>query len=358
MLLSNPEYITTSNESLITNLEHLNGIYTQTQRTLEASLLVDPHFLYPAILEGQTSGLELAFGEEAWIGHLKARHFARAYNGPLTRDFILQIYSILSEKPAEDIVTDIKFDGGPIGIGAEGDGTTFVPMRCTPEQLEAIHYNPYVEWLWLAHPRHSNSHPLAPYLYAKTGWRIAEKFDGVGCINYIYKLRNEKMRELDEICVLYNTWEEREGLKGEASYHRENSQALAAVLQHRAVSLHAGSNFNGRASRILMNWSLERHGLAPSVPNPADIRSPRQQRIEHVQYFSNLQARARKKVMAGITDLIDIFELHHERDALVRLHTNAYLPKIPPRLEPGKLHDPQKYKKYLLALGASTLLSG
>lgn len=221
-------------ESRITELEYRNEIRTSSQRLLEASLLVEPTFFYPAIITGQSAGLECAFGKEQWANYLEARLHTKMHSGPLTLDFVLDVYrSLLGRSDRNDVIQDTKFEEGHLGIGANGPR----PMTLTERQIANIDANPYTEWLPVVEPssntddyRRSLSaiHPIAPYLLGKHGFAVTDRSSKLGYINYALKNKDEKLRVLTEIVDQYNR---------EAALPHDPDQ-LAAWLQRGIVSLH------------------------------------------------------------------------------------------------------------------------
>ncbi|MFE6862327.1 Fic family protein [Nocardia sp. NPDC057668] len=96
--------------------------------------------------------------------------------------------------------------------------------------------------------------------------------------------------ELQSLCEWYNS---EKGEPGADPYR------LAAELQQRFTSIHPWNDYNGRCSRLLMNWSLKRHGLPPSAPNDFnnDLFSTPKQWTEELgpaaSYFANAQTDSR-----------------------------------------------------------------
>ncbi|MGW5384693.1 Fic family protein [Nocardia sp. NPDC003963] len=77
-----------------------------------------------------------------------------------------------------------------------------------------------------------------------------------GGLKYRISTPEAARAELESLCDWYN-----------AARSRPVSDpcALAAELQQRAVSIHPWQDYNGRFSRLLMNWSLECDGLPPAA---------------------------------------------------------------------------------------------
>ncbi|MFE9328497.1 Fic family protein [Nocardia sp. NPDC052278] len=90
---------------------------------------------------------------------------------------------------------------------------------------------------------------------------------------------------------------------------------LAATLQQRFVSIHPFRDYNGRSSRLLMNWSLERDGLSPSVlPDfNKDIFSTTDQWTDAVRAGSQTFAERadRLQQLGAAADPVQTFGLQH-----------------------------------------------
>jgi len=311
-----------------TELEHKNGIYTPAQRLLAASLLVEPTFLYPAVISGQKSGFEHAFGKEKWANYLSALQFTNSYDGPLTVNFVLNVYGHLLGNIWGGIVQDTQFEKGQLGVGSNAGEP--IPMIGNGTMIANIRANPYLEWLPVTKPindahasRLSKTHPVSPYLLAKHGWAVTDESSLLGFINYVYKTREEKLRELGVIVDTYNNVEE-----------PHDPDERAALLGKRLVSLHAGPDLNGTAANLLRNWSLRRDGLGPSIPDPDDLITTDEQHIDYVRSGRAIYEDCRQKVVAGTTDPVVILGLESGR---ALFNNNIMATRL--TLEPDGLHD-------------------
>jgi len=337
--MSTTELNTSDLNARIADAEARNGIRTPAERLLAASLLIEPTFLYPGIIAGQTEGIELAFGKEEWVRHLTAQGFAAQYKGALTPDFITELYRIyLGRSDSDTIIEDTRFEKGWLGTGTN---KAFVPMTCTQEPIDVLNRNPYTEWLNLTMPndiddvRRLDTSSFAYQLFHNRGWLVTSKPSMEGCINYIHKTRDEKMQELTTICSQYE-------------YRRKRTHdpdELSASVQRALTSLHAGPDCNGRVGRMVGNWSLKREGLAPSIPNPNDLLMPLERHIRYIRGGRMQQTESREKIASGITDESDIFGLAAERSRFIE----AGFPSPPP-LEPGKIHNSALFELFLRAI--------
>ncbi len=337
--MSTAELNTSDLNVRIADAEERNGIRTPAERLLAASLLIEPTFLYPGIIAGQTEDIHFAFGKEEWLRHLTAQEFAAQHQGALTPDFITELYRIYLGRPGNDtIIEDTRFEKGWLGTGTS---KPFVPMTCTQEQIDALNRNPYAEWLNLAVPNDINDiHQLdkrsfAYQLFHQRGWLVTSKPSAEGCINYIYKTRDEKMRELASICSQYKYQRER----------THDPDELSATVQRALTSLHAGPDCNGRVGRMVGNWSLRQEGLAPSIPNPNDLIMPLKRHIRYIRGGRMQQTESREKVARGVADPAHIFGLATERSR----YLEAGFPSPPP-LEPGKIHNSAIFELFLRAI--------
>jgi hypothetical protein len=321
-------------------LERKNGIHTPPQRLLVASLLVEPTFLYPAVITGQSASLEHAFGKEQWSNYLKARLLTKSYDGPFTLDFVLDVYGRLLGEPDRDHVQDTQFEKGHLGIGSNAGQPA--PMTCTESEIAIINANPYLEWLPVERPSNDTDasglteiDPIGPYLLAKHGWAVTNEPSNLGFINYVCKTRDEKLQGLAAVVDQYNR----------AKELLHDPDELAASVENGIVSVHAGRDFNGTATNLVKNWSLEQDGLGPSIPYPDDLIVTGEQLTGNVRSGRALYERSRQKVEAGETDPVVIFGQESER---TRFLENPMAP--PPKLEPGKFHERAVFEGFLRAV--------
>jgi hypothetical protein len=231
------EHVVDSLEIQIRKAEQRLGIETQAQRLLEASLVIDKPFFEAALLTDYPQP-ERLFGDKEWLAYLNARLLAKKHGKkPLTSFFIQDIHAELMKTTYPGVSTTITDSVDPRGGAVIAN--TVIATSLTDKQVRTIKNNPYLHW-------------QAKY----------DSFLHSGYVGYSVKTRKERLAELDKICNWYNA----ERRNGDLSPH-----ALAARLQHKLVSLHAlPYDYNGRVSRILMNWSLENDGLPPSALHDFD----------------------------------------------------------------------------------------
>ncbi|MEU0541410.1 Fic family protein [Nocardia sp. NPDC005978] len=275
------------------------GLRTPGQRALEASLVIDRPLLEVAVIARQPSP-ELLFSKEEWAGYLAARTFTRKHTDTdLTVPFMTEVHQNISRfsKP---------------GLGGEFVNQT--DMRScaqwtalTKQQVDVLQANPYVNYLPPGSVNTNFPHAIIEYR----------------------TISPENARtELQSLCEWYNS------AKGEPG---ADPYRLAAELQQRFTSIHPWNDYNGRCSRLLMNWSLERHGMPPSAPNDFnnDLFSTPEQWTEEVRAGSEL-FRERSDRLARLGDAADpvtVFDLKEEH----YLYTELGWPSAP--FTPGAGHN-------------------
>lgn len=123
-------------------LEQITENTTQPAKTAESSLLIDDKFLSTTAITGGTASPEQLFGNTAWADWLNARTAAKAYEDqPLTVDMMKDLHSRLTLTSNPDIGGKLRTTGI---IG--GDYTNLGrAVTYTPDQVEAIKNNPYLD---------------------------------------------------------------------------------------------------------------------------------------------------------------------------------------------------------------------
>jgi hypothetical protein len=220
-------------EQYIADLELELGIVTPRDRWNETALFLDFDVMTVAAALGQ-EGAERFFGHREWANYLKARIYTRQYGDqPLTLQFVLDIHKILMEDIYPPDQPSIKDSVEPKG-GRFVNGV-FSPIEISASALAALRENPHVDWV---------PDP-------------AGDSDGLtGTIRYMVADAEGRKRGIQEICQWYNA----------ALPDCEDIISLAAVLQRKFISLHPlAPDYNGRVSRLLMYWSLERTDYAAGV---------------------------------------------------------------------------------------------
>lgn len=245
---------------------------TQGQRILEASLFIDKKFVDVAAIAGLETPIEKLFGEEEWKGYIDARKYSLKYGDQdLTIEFIQKIHEKLTAEAKSQIAGKIR--NVPGMAGDYNDPHT--PVAYTPDEILNIKSNPYL--------------------------KFDDKGDGKGFILYPSSIDTQKTVTdlLAEVCNWYNA----ERKKPDADPHK-----LAALLQRKLISIHPFFDSNGGTSRIVMNWSLQNHGVAPSIlENPSnDILVGEDQWVNEVKKGSERYANSKVKLealeKAGIED--------------------------------------------------------
>lgn len=209
---------------VIENRSAALGLNTPSQRAMESSLFIDEPVHHAALISGHPRP-DLMFGEKAWAGYLDARAFSRR-NGDreLSMPFITELHQRVA-----------RFEGPGGGVIAVRERWFICGRPVTPEEIANVEANPLLARI------PDGTVPLKP---------------NIGAV--FYKLKDPVVirNELDSLCDWYNTARSAPGT---------DPYRLAAELQQRFVSIHPYGDYNGRTSRLLMNWSLEHNGLSPSV---------------------------------------------------------------------------------------------
>lgn len=282
------------------------GLRTPAQRALESRLLIDEP-LHQAALITHHPHPELLFGEKEWAGYLEARTFARQHGDrELDVPFIAELHQRLARFADPDIA-GIFAHSKRWGVRV---GSTF-----THEEAAFIKANPYLEYL----PR--GTVPLGPAQDA-----------------YEYRISSpdEVRAELQSMSDWYNNARNQPGT---------DPYRLAAQLQQRFVSIHPFLDYNGRSSRLLMNWSLERDGLPPSAPMDfnKDIFSTTEEWTDSVRAGSDAfgERAARLEHLGETADPVEVFGLEREHE---RYRTLGGMTATP---LPGAGHDIKWYQSLL-----------
>ncbi|MGW4283578.1 Fic family protein [Nocardia sp. NPDC004750] len=283
------------------------GLHTPAQHALESSLFIDEPLHQIALLSRQPRP-ELLFSEKGWAGYLDARAFARQYGDQeLTVPFMTELHRRISH-------FSMPHRGGAF---VSGRRIGINPGPLTDKQLAAVDANPYLEYL------PPGTVPLGP-LHSAVEYRTQPNAIG---------------SELQAVSDWYNN---ARGLPGTDPYR------LAAELQQRYVSIHPWDDYNGRSSRILMNWSLERHGLHPSAPSDfnEDIFSTTEDWTDMVRAGSATWGeRANRLEHLGDTaDPIEVFGLEREHRAYQAQDNQMSI------FPPGANFDIEWYRTFLKGL--------
>lgn len=278
-------------------------MHTPAQQALESSLLIDEPFLHLA-LAGRQERPELLFGKGEWAGYLDARAFARRHGGrELTVAFMTELHQRLSRFTAPE-------HGGVFGRGKRW-GAHLHPF--TDKEIAAVEANPYLEYL---------SPETVPLRHGGIEYRISSP---------------EAIR--DELQSL-STWYNNARNEPDADPYR-----LAAELQQRFVSIHPWSDYNGRVSRLLMNWSLENDGLPPSAVADfnQDLFSTLDEWADDVRAGSDAfgERAERLEHLGDTADPISVFGLEREHEHYLDRYGRREL------FTPGDTHDANFYRSVL-----------
>ncbi|RMI30930.1 Fic family protein [Nocardia stercoris] len=199
------------------------GLDTPARRALEAGLFIDRPLLEFGVVSGHPNP-ELLFGQAEWAGYLDARAFAREYGeGELNPDFIAELHRRAAGFAKPEIAGKFR-SGSMIGV---------LPEELGDAEIAAIEANPLLRYV----PGGTDQFPR-------------------GGIEYGAHATGSVEEELRSLSKWYN--DQRAG-PGYDPYR------LAAELEQRLVAVHPFPDYNGRVSRLLMNWSLERDGLSPGL---------------------------------------------------------------------------------------------
>lgn len=295
------------------------GIKNDADRLQEAMLLIDRTFLDgAAIADPANKHPERAFGHNEWLGHLRARQYARDYgNRPLTLELMLGMHAAYTASINSSLAGEILSESCYIS-GSSADKTLgHVPMNHTT--ISAVRSNPYVTFV-----------PASASDISK-GW-----------IRYGFGMNmHTRQKALQQVCNWYN----------EARYTYPDQVLLAAQLQRRIVSLHPFPlAVNGRPSRVLMNWSLENAQLPASAPSDFDddvlVGLPRWR--HEVAKGIHRYRRAGQLGMIGCSDAVTLYDLHKENQYYWQ--TQRHRTETPAPLTPGAHHDRNAYMAFMAIL--------
>lgn len=293
-------------EAMITQRSSDLGLRTPGRHAVEAGLLIDEPLLHSAVVAGHPQP-GLLFGKEEWAGYLDARAYARGRSDQeLSVAFITDLHRRLAQFSFPDI-------GGKFCTGTR---TGLTRTQLTRDEVAAIEANPYLEHM----------PPGTVPLHMK--------YSAIA-----YRTKPEAIEsELQAMCDRYNFARARPG----ADPYR-----LAADLQRDCVAIHPFVDYNGRVSRLLMNWSLERDGLPPSTFSDfnRDLFSTSDQWTGSVREGSDMVGEriARLERLGENADPVEVFGLERERASY--LAGNERL-----ALEDGDSHQMSEYRAFLQRL--------
>ncbi|MFQ6227448.1 Fic family protein [Nocardia sp. NPDC002869] len=258
--------------AVITRLSTELGLRSAATRALESSLLIDEPLHRMALIRDQPHP-ELLFGDGEWAGYLDARAYARRHGSrELSMSFLTELHQRLARFCPDA--------AGGLFADRERWGTQ--SRRLTDEEIAQVEANPHLE-----------------YLPPGTGGFLLD-----GGLKYRISTPEAARSELESLCDWYNDVRGRPGF---------DPYALAAELQQRAVSIHPWQDYNGRFSRLLMNWSLECDGLPPAALHDfdKDVFSTAPDWADAVRTGSEdfAERALRLEGRAGEMDPIELFDL-------------------------------------------------
>ncbi len=235
------------------------GLRSVTDKALETVLFIDPPFYKGAALRGDEHPEEL-FGLESYKGWLEARLYMRGID-KLTPAVIKQAHKLLMQgmrsiRPGEyrnmgAVGGDYTEKGKPVNVGSK--------------QLAVLQGSPLTQFDILDAGSEGNTRGYIIYPSAERRDTIRK------AIAWLSPERSEKLTStvVTEQRLIEFLVEE----AVEKYEHRENTsntdEYSAALLQRDIVSIHPFEDGNGRLSRLLMNWALEKKGKMPCyLENP------------------------------------------------------------------------------------------
>lgn len=274
------------------------------RRALEAGLLIDEPFLHTALIARYPFPEQL-FGPRQLRAYQEARAYTRRYGDrELTPAFMASTHRWLSRLVAPE-------HGGVLAERARAAPN---PRPLTERERAFVEANPHLE---LTPP---GTYPMM-----------------FGGIRYRVSSQRQAHAELSALSDWYN---------GERGRPGTDPYRLAAELQQRFVSIHPWNfDFNGRSSRLLMNWSLENSGLPPSAPRDfdRDLFSTPAEWTAMVREGSTAHAEraARLAELGPDPDPLAVYGLERERERFLADGMKA------PDLTPGTFHDIETFRWFL-----------
>jgi hypothetical protein len=260
--------LTVSQETLLRNecrkLEKELGIETEAERILEATLFIDKPFLDLSLLRGDKHPEEI-FGIEAWKGWVSARVEARKLKKLSVGD-VERLHLLLTEHMGESVH---KYREKTV---YGGDYTAHRPRVFTEEEKKAIEDNP------LLTVRMTNEAEKLGYIVYPT--KDDENNFEKTCKDLSELNKPIIWEKLDNRMIV-------KALLHNAIKEANTSKSLesAALLQQRVVSIHPFTDGNGRLSRLLMYWALEKARRSPAIleRQDEDLFFGKDEWVDHVK---------------------------------------------------------------------------
>ncbi|MFI6368145.1 PfkB family carbohydrate kinase [Nocardia sp. NPDC050630] len=270
-------------------LEHALGITSEAERALELALFMEDTYREVVLVSGQERPQDIFDGPEGWAGWLDARVFARSRSEQaLSVEFLAEIHRRLAVRVKPECAGRFRGDGDSQGGANIMRAAQGVPL--TADEISAVVNNPRLTYVpepyghgalpygFIAVPRIDGvpgartlrfvSSPLSdeeladllsdPLAGFERPTPRSVRLARAAFIIYPWYGSVAAMRdELAQLCARYN-----EAI-AEPGY---NPYQVAADLQQGQISVHPFStDFNGRASRVALCWSLGRAGQPPSA---------------------------------------------------------------------------------------------
>ncbi|MEU7768920.1 Fic family protein [Nocardia sp. NPDC049190] len=297
-------------QEMIARRSAMLGIRTSAERAQEASLLIEDNFLHVALVARQPRP-ELLFGEREWASYLNARVAARRHGDQeLTVPFIVDLHRRLSQFTMPE--------AGGVFTRPEGKRWGVMEYPLSDREIAVVEANPRLTWL---------PPPTGPLDYGIIKYQSFPTREAVG-------------DELQSLCDWYNTARRQPG---------HDPYQLAAELQREFVAIHPwDQGYNGRTSRLLMNWSLERDGMPPSAVADfdRDLTMPLAEWADNVRAGSDAYSERADRIerLGNSADPVEVFGLEQERERYLELGGE------PAPFTPGDQHDSAAYKTMLARL--------
>jgi hypothetical protein len=304
-------------EADIARMEAELGVETFGERFVLAMEVIDMPLMYAAALLEHPHP-ERLFGHAVWAGYLNARLLTRSYNGPLTPDFVLALHQAILSYTHPGKTTEVIGNLMLAGTWIDGD---WLPVEVPEDQIEAIMANPRLQWVsspeaiamvkrhCTVDPRDRTASKEEVLATLATEHRRPRR--NTGFIFYVASDRATRLQGLDEICA---HWRRQTSRPGEYDPYE-----LAARTQQDSVCLHLFGDYNGRVSRLEMQWILEQHGLHPSLLGDfnLDVLTESAHWTELVAIGSAVRE-ATAKAMVELDDPIAVFGLERQRARFLR----------------------------------------
>ncbi|WP_280457534.1 Fic family protein [Nocardia carnea] len=254
------------------------GTRTRAELLVLASLFIDKKHLDIAVVAGQARP-ERLYGLREWAGFLDALAYARAHRGrDLSVPFLLELHRRLT--PA--------YESQIGGVLTDSDRYALMTEPLTEQQKLALDANPYVSF---------NSR------YRLDGAQGRLTYPNFPLENTALPGSDRQESFLQALCDWYNGVRRGSG----------DPYAIAAALQRILISVHPFGDFNGRLSRIVMNWALENAGLPPSAlyDTNSDLFVSPQEWAASVRAGSMRYERllSRARLLGQDADLVQLFGL-------------------------------------------------